>query len=175
MVDDFNHMPFSQVATISNDPVDPLPGMSSGAWLRELSDEAIEILIAYGSKKELDSPLTVTEIRYAGGAIARVDPQTNAYSHREEQHILQLIGMTPSLEARQHLQDFIQQFKTELSSHLTGNVYMNFLEGEESSARVKDAYSLDSYQRLISLKTKYDPENRLGYSFNIPPKELTRD
>jgi hypothetical protein len=83
--------------------------------------------------------------------------------------------MTPSLEARQHLQDFIQQFKTELSSHLTSNVYMNFLEGEESRARVKDAYSLDSYQRLTSLKTKYDPENRLGYSFNIPPKELTRD
>ena len=171
MVDDFKHMPFSQIATISNDPVDPLPGMSSGAWLRELSDEAIDVLIRYGSKNELDSPLTVTEIRHAGGAIARVDPQTNAYSHREEKHILQLIGMTPSLEARQHLQDFIQQFKTALSSHLTGNVYMNFLEGEESRARVKDAYSMDSYQRLTSLKTKYDPENRLSYSFNVLPKE----
>jgi hypothetical protein len=49
------------------------------------------------------------------------------------------------------------------------------VNGKESRARVKDAYSLDSYQRLTSLKTKYDPDNRLGYSFNIPPKELTRD
>jgi hypothetical protein len=49
------------------------------------------------------------------------------------------------------------------------------VNGKESRARVKDAYSLNPYQRLTSLKTKYDPENRLGYSFNIPPKELTRD
>jgi len=51
-MDDFKAIPFSEVATVSNDPVDPLPGMSTGAWLSELSDDAIDVLIRYGAAKE---------------------------------------------------------------------------------------------------------------------------
>jgi FAD/FMN-containing dehydrogenase len=39
LVDGFKAMPFSQVAAVSNDPLDPMPSLSSGAWLKDLSDE----------------------------------------------------------------------------------------------------------------------------------------
>jgi FAD/FMN-containing dehydrogenase len=169
MIDDFKAMPFSQVASISNDPVDPVAGFSTGAWIRELSDEAVRILIQYGVGNDGNSPIAVTEVHHAGGAIARVNPDLTAYSHRNEQHILQIVGLTPTVEARQYLQQYLHQFKTDLAPHFTGNVYMNFLEGDESRERIQDAYSTEAFQRLKEIKRKYDPDNRLCYSFDISP------
>lgn len=173
MIDDFKAMPFSQVGSISNDPVDPVAGLSTGAWIRDLSDEAIEVLIRFGAGRDGTSPITVTEVRHAGGAITRVDPNLNAYSHRHEQFLLQIIGLTPTIEAHRHLQQYIQQFKTDLAPYLTGNVYMNFLEGEESQERIHDAYTKGAYQKLREIKRKHDQRNRFRYSFNIPPAELS--
>jgi hypothetical protein len=166
-IDDFKAIPFSEVATVSNDPVNPLPGMSTGAWLSELSDDAIDILIRYGAAKDGPSPLIVTEVRHAGGAIARVEPGANAYGHRAAELVLNLIGMTPTPEAYRHLVAYSTEFKRLLEPCMTGGVYMNFLEGEESQQRIRDAYSPETYQRLAALKAKYDPHNLFSYSFNI--------
>lgn len=168
-IDDFKAIPFTEVAAISDDPVDPLPGFSTGAWLSELSDDAIDVLIRYGAGEDGASPLVVTEVRHAGGAIARVDPDENAYGHRDASLVLNLIGMTPTLEAYQHLVAYITELKRLLQPHMTGGVYMNFLEGEESQQRIRDAYSPQAYRRLAALKAKYDPHNLFSYSFNIQP------
>lgn len=168
LIDDFKAMPFSQVATISNDPLDPVPGHSTGAWLSELSDGAIDVLTHYAYGVEGPSPITVTESRLAGGAIARVDPEANAYSHRQAQFVLQAIGMAPTPEASQRLIQYFAQFKRDLQPYMTG-VYLNFLEGEEAQQQVKNGYSAAAYQRLAAIKAQYDPDNLLGYSFNISP------
>ena len=169
VVDDFKVMPFADVAAISNDPVDPVPGFSSGAWLRELSDEAIDLLIryAYGSGDSGPSPLVLAEVRHAGGAIARVKPESNAYGNREASLLLQLLGMAPTPEAYRHLQLFTRELKQYLQPFLTGGEYMNSLSGEESQQRVENGYSPDAFRRLKALKAKYDPENRLRSGFNI--------
>ena len=60
-------------------------------------------------------------------------------------------------------------FKAALNQHLTGRTYINFLGGEEKWARTKDAFSPETYQKLMVLKAKHDPQNRFRYSFNIPP------
>jgi hypothetical protein len=54
----------------------------------------------------------------------------------------------------------------------TGGVYVNFL-GEEGPDRVRAAYSERTYQRLVELKTTYDPTNTFRINQNIPP-DLTR-
>lgn len=166
-IDDFKVMPFSQVATISNDPVDPIPALSTGAWLRELSDEAIDVLIRYGFPGNGPSPLIFAEVRHVGGAVARVNSQANAYGNRDAALLLQMVGVTPTPEAYGHLVRYTNQIKEQLQPYLTGGVYMNFLEGEESQQRVKDGYSPETYQRLTALKTAYDPNNRLRSGFNI--------
>ena len=47
-------------------------------------------------------------------------------------------------------------------------VYVNFLENE-SEDRVRTAYGAKKYDRLKSLKRKYDPENFFRINQNIPP------
>jgi hypothetical protein len=166
MADMFGPLPFSQVAAISNDPVDPVAGLSTTASLRALDDDVIETLIRYGVAK---NGLVVTEIRQAGGAIARVDPQANAYGNRSTSMILQFIGMTPTPAAHHDLAQYIDHIRQDLSPYLTDRVYINFLEGQEKRERTKDAYSPETYRRLTQLKARYDPENLFRFSFGIPP------
>ena len=162
-------MPFSQVGTISTDPEDPMPSFSTAVWLRDLSDEVIDTILNHAISVDGSSPIIGTEIRYAGGAISKVNAQTNAYGNRDANLILQMLGLTPSPQVEQALRQFTEQFKAELGQHLTGGVYINFLEGEEKWARTKDAFLPETYRKLMALKALHDPQNRFRYSFNIPP------
>jgi FAD/FMN-containing dehydrogenase len=169
LLDDFKVMPFSEVATISNDPVDPVPGLSSGAWLRDLSDETADILLRYVLPQSGPPPLMFAEVRHAGGAIAKADPHSAAYGNRDAMHSLQVVGVTPTPEIHATVSQHVAQLKSELASHLHGGVYLNFLEGEEARSRTQQGYLPETYARLRALKTKYDPQNRFSHSYDILP------
>jgi FAD/FMN-containing dehydrogenase len=169
LIDDFKPMPFSAVGRISSDPVGPIAGSSTGAWLAELSDEAIDLLIEYGKPQSGPAPITKIEIRHAGGAMARVDPGVSAYGNRDATLNMQFIGITPTPEAHEAFQEHSDELKGKLHPYLTGGVYMNFLEGKEARRRTPDAYSAQTYERLVDLKAQIDPRNRMNHSFHIPP------
>ncbi|MEO8609659.1 MAG: FAD-binding oxidoreductase [Chloroflexota bacterium] len=171
MVNQWRLMPFSQVGMISNEPEDPSPGLSTGLWLRELTNEAIDTILKHAISVNGSSAIVVTEIRYAGGAIGKVKADVNAYGNRDANLLLQMIGMAPTPEIEQVLKGQLSQVKEALGSHLTGSVYINFMEGEEKWARTKDAFLPETYQKLMALKALHDPQNRFRYSFNIPPKK----
>jgi hypothetical protein len=165
----FRVMPFSEVGTISNDPVDPLPSFNTGGWLRSLNDEAIDTLIRHGVAHGGPTPLVMTEVRHIGGAMARVDRQANAFGFRDATLLLNLVGAVPTPEARSQMERLIGQFTRDLEPHLTEGVYINFLEGEEKWRRTREAYPSETYRRLVALKAKYDPDNLFRFSFGIPP------
>ena len=167
LIDDFKSMPFSQVGTISNDPVDPMPAKSSGVWLKDIDDETIDIVIEHTLPRNGPPLLAFAEIRHAGGAISRVDPNSAAYGNRDAQHILQVIAGTPTPEIHMAVLNHISHLKTALTSHLHGGVYLNFLEGSEARERTEDGFSKDTLKRLQALKAKYDPNNRFSHSYNI--------
>lgn len=165
-IDDFKSRPFSQIAEVSNDPVDPSPGLTTGLWMKDLSDDAIDSLICFGGSSAGESPLVMTEVRHAGGAISRLDPQVSAYSHRQEVHLLELVGGTPTPESQAAFRAYISRFKEALEPHLSG-VYMNFLEWGESGRRTRQGFSPESYRRLQALKAQYDPEDLFSQGFDL--------
>ena len=167
LIDDFAARPFSDIGKVSNDPPNPSSGLTSGAWLNDLSDETLTTLLNYGSAAHGLTPLTALEVRHAGGAIARIDPDANAFSHRAAPHSLQWVGMAPTLAAQAALRQHSARLKQALRSHLTGGVYLNFLEGEESLARSRDGFSTEAYRRLQTLKALYDPDNRFSHSYDL--------
>lgn len=167
VIDMFGPLPFIRAAEISNDPVDPTSAHVTGVWLRDLSDETIDTLIQYGLAPQ---GVTISEVRHVGdGAISRVDKRASAYGNRDASLVLELITITPNQDIWLAVEDFTQAYKRALSPHLTGGVYINFLEGEERQARTKDAFTQENYQRLMAIKAKYDPANVFSHSFNIPP------
>jgi len=169
VIDDFKEMPFSAAATISNDPVDPMPSFNSGAWLRELSDEAIDALIRFALGSSGPSPFIFTEVRHAGGAIRRVAAETAVFGNRDAELVLSVVGIAPTPEAQQYLAAYMRDLQEALRPSLTGGVYMNFLEGVESQQRIRDGLAPGGYEWLSRLKTQVDPDNLLRYSFNVTP------
>lgn len=174
LVNGFHPMPFSEVGMISNDPQDPLPGLSSGAWLADLSDETIDTILRYALPVSGSPVLVKTEVHQAGGAMARVVADSRAYSHRQSQFLLQTVGSTPTPEARKVVSAHTQSFKQALKPHLTGGVYMNFLEGKEKFSQARQSFEGDKLERLAAIKAKYDPANHLSHALNLPPKTAIR-
>jgi hypothetical protein len=162
-------MPFSQVATISGDPVDPVAGHGSGMWLNSLNDEIADVLIRYIVPGNGPTLLMSAEVRHAGGAITKVDPTSAAYGNRDASHILQVIGGVPTPEVHEAVRHHITQLRRALTPHLHGGVFMNFLGGEEARERTRQGFSQETYLRLQQLKAKYDPQNRFSHGYDIPP------
>ncbi|MGQ0563134.1 MAG: BBE domain-containing protein [Gemmatimonadota bacterium] len=48
-------------------------------------------------------------------------------------------------------------------------VYVNFLGGDEGPERVREAYGDSVYDRLVAVKTTYDPDNVFHHNQNIHP------
>jgi len=170
LIDDFKIISFREAGTISNDPVDPLPGFNTGAWLGALSDAAIDAIVEYTVGSDGPSPLTFAEVRHAGGAIRRVAADATVYGNRDAELILSLVGVVPDDAAQFQLVEHTDKLKEALQPDLTGGVYMNFLEGTESQQRLRDGLASGGYERLVQLKAWFDPENMFRYSFNVLPQ-----
>ncbi len=125
-------------AWTANAPVDPMPGFNSGAWLRDLSDAALDAVVDYGLGQGGPSPLIFAEIRHAGGTIRRLAPETAVFGNRDAEFVLSLVGVVPFAEAQQRLMAYVGELMAVLRPSLTGGVYMNFLEGVESQQRIRD-------------------------------------
>ena len=164
-IDAFRAMPFSEVASISMDPVDPMPSKHTGAWLSGLTDDAIAALVRGGVPQGGPLPLVFIELRHAGGAIARHNG--TAFSHRDGVFNLFISGMGPTLEAQAAFTRHTEAIKAQLRPVMTGGVYLNFLEGEEARRRSQDGFSPEAYARLAALKATVDPTNRMAYSYAV--------
>lgn len=162
MMDMFGPMPFAEVARISNDPTDPMPAYVTGAWLRELSDAAIDAIVRYGTLQEARLPLIFLDVRHIGGAVRRGDAAASAFGDRESELLLEAVGMIPAPPLWEALDGYMGRLKAELGPALSGTVYMNFLEGEERNERVGDTFPPATLARLAALKKQYDPANRLN-------------
>lgn len=169
VVDMFQEMPFAAIAAVSMDPEEPVPGAGTSVWLDGLSDEAIEVLIRYGTPQGGPPALVSTEVRHLGGAIAQAEGATSAYSLRDESLVLHAVGFAPTPEALAQVTGHLASFRTALAPYLTGHVYPNFLEGEEKWARTADAFSPEALAHLQVLKAKYDPQNIFRYALDIQP------
>lgn len=114
------------------------------------------------------SPHSYTSIYHLGGAVADVDETATAYAHRHAAHSAIVVGAwLPHQSLAEPETAWVRDFYAALAPHETG-VYVNYLDGDDT-ARVASAYSPETYQRLVALKARYDPDNVLRRNANIPP------
>lgn len=167
MQNTFHTMPFTEIGTVSNDPVEPAPGYGSMETLEDFSDEAIEVILRHVLKP--GSPIMRAELRHLGGAISRVDPASNAFSNRDAQLFLIFGGIAPTPEVKNVMKAAFQELRQDVKPYIRGSVYQNFMGAGEATNRGKDGYSPETYQRLVALKAKYDPQNLFRYSYQLVP------
>ena len=63
-----------------------------------------------------------------------------------------------------------REFWDEMRQGTSGGVYLNFVvDGVDNEEMMRASYGGANYDRLVEVKTKYDPTNMFRLNQNIPP------
>jgi len=114
-----------------------------------------------------DAPMRVAQIRVLGGAMARVSAEATALAHRSSRIMVNVAAFYEGAEERAAREAWVSDFAAALEQG-DGGVYVNFL-GDEGEGRVRAAYPGSTWDRLIEIKSRYDPTNFFRLNQNISP------
>ncbi len=134
--------------------------------LPPLSDDLIGVIVDHAS--QVTSPHSSIPIFTLGGAVSRVADDATAYSSRDAAHDINIVAAwePDDPEPDRHIA-WVRGLWDDLRPYATG-VYVNFLS-DESQDQVRAAYGDAKYQRLVDLKSRYDPDNVFRFNQNIRP------
>jgi FAD/FMN-containing dehydrogenase len=169
IIDTLGDMPFTDLAAIHADPVDPLPAYERAELLRDFPPEAADALIE-AAGPAIESPLLMVEVRQLGGALARDPAVSNAVGNRDARFQL-FAGTVGAPGMGEAFRPAFDDLFRAVRPWATGRVQVNFLAGHDTApSRVRAAYEPAAYERLARLKWRYDPKNLFRVNHNIPPR-----
>ena len=150
---------------------DPLygPGLQhywKADFVRELSDEAIEVYIKHGS--QLPSMLSTIHLYPVNGAAHRVGKHDTAWSYRDATWSEVIVGADADPANTDRIINWVRTSWDAVHPYSAGGAYVNFMMEEEGDERVKASYR-DNYTRLAAIKSTYDPANFFRVNQNIKP------
>ncbi|HMB21586.1 MAG: FAD-binding oxidoreductase [Chloroflexota bacterium] len=111
--------------------------------------------------------MAVAQLRVLGGAMARVPVEATAFAHRKSRIMTNVAALYGSLQEKPTHEAWVNEFAAALQQSDEG-AYVNFL-GDEGEARVRAAYPSQTWDRLRSIKARYDPADLFHLNQNIPP------
>jgi hypothetical protein len=177
--------PIREVAQPMMDMVGPMPyvalqsmlddggpkgirGYMKAEFMEELSDSAIEKLVAHGADRP--SPTCQLLLEPMGGAIGRMADDETALGRRDVPWCYHALAMwmEPGEDVEAAHRDWARKLHSDLEPDTTDGVYLNFTS-DEGEDRVRSAYGPEKYARLVELKDKYDPGNMFHLNQNIKP------
>jgi FAD binding domain/Berberine and berberine like len=137
--------------------------------LTGFSDDVIAVVADHAYNA--GSPRSYSAMFHMGGAVARVSSDATAYAGREATHNIIIDSVWLPDESDEHAAAetaWAQGFFQALQNHRAG-VYVNFLDADDDTSRVQEAYGDHTYRRLADVKAKYDPDNAFHHNKNIQP------
>jgi FAD binding domain/Berberine and berberine like len=144
---------------------------TKSGYFRTLDDNSIQQMI--GALDSIPSPRSQIELAYLGGAAARVSPSKTAFGSREAPYIVNILGNWEPASADAENIDWVRTLFAKLRPAMAPGVYINFMSADEED-RVQEAYR-GRWNRLVAVKTHYDPGNFFRLNQNIPPRRSSSD
>ena len=102
------------------------------------------------------------------GAAHRVGNNDAALSYRDARWSEVIIGVDPDPANNERIISWTKEYWEAVHPYSSGGAYVNFMM-EEGQERVQAAYR-DNYERLVAIKSEYDPNNLFRVNQNIRPK-----
>jgi FAD/FMN-containing dehydrogenase len=125
-----------------------------------------------GILERLDEPvgqIRAVQLRTLGGMMAEVPNDATAFAHRYRKIMVNIATLYEQDNDRSAAQTWV----ADLTKRLHGDDqegYVNFL-GDEGPERIRQAYPGQTWDRLRTIKSRYDPTNLFRMNQNIPPIE----
>jgi FAD/FMN-containing dehydrogenase len=160
-------MPYPAVNSLF-DELQP-PGLQQywkGSFASELTDGAIEAHLEYGAN--VPTVNTAMHIYPINGACHRVAPDATAFAYREATFATVIAGVWPDPADNDRNIQWVRDYYKALEPHSSAGGYINFMDGDDQG-RIKENYR-GNYDRLVAIKTKYDPTNLFHLNQNIKPR-----
>jgi hypothetical protein len=117
--------------------------------------------------KASDATMRVAQLRVLGGAVNSIPADATAYAHRASRIMVNVAAFYDGPGDRIVREEWAERFAASLVQGDTG-AYVNFL-AEDGEARIRDAYPGATWDRLVAIKSRYDPANLFRLNHNIPP------
>jgi FAD/FMN-containing dehydrogenase len=163
-------MPYTAMQSLFDALVPPgLQSYWKGHFVNRPTKEAIDRHLEFGS--QVPTLLSMMHLYPIDGAAARVGRQQTAFSYREAQYSMAICGIDPDPANAELITKWTRDYWTALEPYSLGGAYVNFLMGDEGVGRVQATYR-DNYERLVEIKTRYDPDNFLARNQNIQPRSF---
>ncbi|MCW5519436.1 FAD-binding oxidoreductase [Aureitalea sp. L0-47] len=135
-------------------------------FFKELGEEVRATHLEYGSK--IPTPLSQMHLYPISGAASRVGAEDTPWAYRDANYAGVIVGVDPNPENARKITDWCKEYWEALHPYSSGGAYSNFLM-DEGQERVQASYR-HNYERLVDIKTKYDPSNLFSVNQNIAPR-----
>jgi FAD/FMN-containing dehydrogenase len=136
------------------------------SFLAQLSDEAIDGMITCFA--ECPTPMGQVLIEHFHGAATRVGSSDIAFPHRTAGYNLVILSEWMDHATTDRCITWARDTYAAMEHWMGSGRYVNYLGDDEEGDPVAAAYG-ENYQRLRTLKARYDPENFFHMNQNIPP------
>lgn len=141
---------------------------TKSGYFTYLDDGSIDRMVA--AVATIPSSETQIELAYLGGAAARIAANETAFGDRSAPFILNLLASWSEASADAGNISWIRGLFNKLRPAMKPGVYINFMSCDEQD-RVPEAYH-ERWDRMVAVKTHYDPNNLFRLNQNVPPRKL---
>jgi len=140
---------------------------TKSGYFQSLDDGSIERMIH--ALSTVPSSTTQIELAYLGGTAARIASTETAFGDRSSPFVVNLLANWANASEDIANVAWIRNLFGTLRPSMVPGVYVNFMSGDEDD-RVPEAYR-ERWDRLVQVKSHYDPNNFFRLNQNIPAKQ----
>ena len=160
-------LPYLQLQRAADEPTrHGLRQYARSHFIRASSDALVETMLARGGH---DPAIAANaSLGQLGGAISRVSADESPFSGRDALFDV-VVGSTwedPSVDAQRLAA--ARDYGDSILPLSTGRSYVNAIDGDEVD-KVRSAFGAATYDRLVAIKDRYDPDNVFHLNQNVRP------
>jgi FAD/FMN-containing dehydrogenase len=164
MADTLQPMPYAQMFPPEEEEYHPL-AVGRTMFVDSIDGEVAGTILRH--LEASDAAVRVAQLRVLGGAMARVPAEATAFAHRHSRIMVNVAAFYDGPADKDRRQAWADDFTAALRQG-DGGAYVNFL-GDEGPEAVRQAYPDSTWDRLVEVKRRYDPDNLFRLNQNIPP------
>jgi len=148
-------MSVADLGTITDEPTEPVPGLSRAELLTALDDDALDTLL-----DAIAPPLGLVQVRHLGGALA--DASDSPSGPLTEPYAVNLLGVPTDAAAAAAIRGRQREIVAALP--VSGRKPVTFLGAGE---RLSDALRPETVERLRRIKAERDPGNVIRANVSV--------
>lgn len=159
-------MPYPSVQTLFDGLMPPgLQWYWRADFFNDINPELSAKHLEFGSK--IPTPLSQMHMYPLSGAAGRVAKDATPWAYRDAKYAGVIVGIDPDPKNAEKITKWCKDYWEALHPYSAGGAYLNFIM-DEGQERIKASFK-HNYERLVTIKKKYDPNNFFKVNQNIQP------